>query len=108
MDELYHVVETLGLECPWTKSLSCASMIQWLRSELVELEEEMARLDVITPATQALGNKANGNANVATSPPHDDSQKLLKNQDQHNKEMLVSELGDVLFDTLMLEMMVRR
>ena len=78
-ERLFNLVECLNLDCPWTKSITAKDMIKWLQSEVVELQDEM---------------------------------DLLCNQNDNNesqaKQALVSELGDILFDCLMLEALIRR
>jgi len=86
MEELFNVVQELGLHCPWTKSLTSRSMLKWLQSELIELEQELSKLEDIQRGS-SLNNE-----------------KCL----EHCRDRVTSELGDVLFDTLMVEMMIRR
>ena len=74
------MVQRLGVECPWTKAQATEDLIFWARKELIEVEE------VLRAAKGSGGGKAaplNGNE-------------------------LVKELGDVLFDTLMMIMVAQR
>eukprot|EP00035_Acanthoeca_spectabilis_P025102 m.456853 g.456853 ORF g.456853 m.456853 type:complete len:217 (-) comp21131_c0_seq1:335-985(-) len=77
-DRLVAVVAELGRTCVWTQSRQPADMLREIRSEITELEVEV---QIETQRRAALG-----------------SQRLNQRFD-HN---LISELGDVLFDCLML------
>ena len=81
-ERLYNVVQCLSKSCPWTMTVNANQMISWLQSELQELQTELEK---------------KGRSSLMPS------NKLVESRDA-----LVSELGDVLFNSLMLEMMLRR
>lgn len=89
-ERLCNVVSCLGQSCPWTKSISSKEMLKWLRSELDELEKELEVLDSIK------SRKVNGG---------DGDESLIS---QRLIQSLSSEMGDILFDALMLDMIVQR
>ena len=68
------MVQALGHGCPWTKAQRCEDMMFWMRKELIEVEE------VLRAADGAGGNPVK---------PVDGNE-------------LIKELGDVLFDALMM------
>ena len=76
-ERLNYVVQCLSQSCPWTKSITAKQMVSWLKSEVLELEEE---LNLCSSSTTM----------------------------NHRKKELVSEMGDILFDVIMLEMILRR
>ena len=76
---LHRVVSCLGDSCPWTESITSEDMLHYLESEIRELREEIV-------ATKRCNERAKADQKVA----------------------MISELGDVLFDVLMLEMLLRR
>jgi len=83
-DRLYNVVSCLGKSCPWTQSITSNQMLGYLESEVHELHEEIS----ILKSSVVIGDPAAGSI--------------------VSKDAMVSELGDILFDVLMLEMMMRR
>mmetsp|Transcript_4277 Transcript_4277/g.5555 ORF Transcript_4277/g.5555 Transcript_4277/m.5555 type:complete len:386 (-) Transcript_4277:41-1198(-) len=93
-DRLCNVVDCLGKACPWTLGISSKQMINWLRSELDELEKELNLFDKIMIKKETLGKEEEDNDN--------ENAIILE------KSSLISEMGDILFDALMLEMIVRR
>jgi len=78
------VIKCLSESCPWTKSITSEMMMGFLESELKELKDEL----VIMKSCKT---------NV---------EKISNNVD--NKKEIVSEVGDIIFDVLMLEMAIRR
>ena len=85
-DRLCNVVSCLAEECPWTKTMQSHDMLNFLSSEVKELQEEI----------EGLAAEQKDNA----------IEDLLPTDDR--KTAIISELGDLLFDVLMLEMMMRR
>lgn len=85
-DRLCNVVACLAEECPWTKTMQSHDMLNFLGSEVKELQEEI----------EGLAAEQKDNA----------IEDLLPTDDR--KTAIISELGDLLFDVLMLEMMMRR
>lgn len=85
-DRLYNVVSCLAEECPWTKTMQSHDMLNFLSSEVKELQEEIE------------GFAADQKENAIRD--------LLPTDERKNA--IISELGDLLFDVLMLEMMMRR
>ena len=85
-ERLNYIVECLSQSCPWTKSITAKQMISWLKSEVLELEEELN-----------LWEKEK-----------DQSSSSSKRIMSRRQNELVSEMGDILFDVLMLEMILRR
>ena len=85
-DRLYNVVSCLAEECPWTKTMQSHDMLNFLSSEVKELQEEIEGF--------AADQKENAIGDLL---PTDE-----------RKNAIISELGDLLFDVLMLEMMMRR
>eukprot|EP00591_Stephanopyxis_turris_P012044 CAMPEP_0195518654 /NCGR_PEP_ID=MMETSP0794_2-20130614/13431_1 /TAXON_ID=515487 /ORGANISM="Stephanopyxis turris, Strain CCMP 815" /LENGTH=209 /DNA_ID=CAMNT_0040647669 /DNA_START=153 /DNA_END=782 /DNA_ORIENTATION=+ len=115
-ERLFYVVDKLGLSCPWTKSVDSTSMLDWLGGEVEELRKEISLLRLLSPAAAA------GEVSMVSSPRRISGMKiggighpLVANDAEHEdaevrntRKALVSELGDVLFDAIMLEMMCRR
>lgn len=85
-DRLYNVVSCLAEECPWTKTMQSHDMLNFLSSEVKELQEEI----------DGLGADREENS----------TEDLLSTDER--KSAIISELGDLIFDVLMLEMMMRR
>ena len=85
-DRLYNVVSCLAEECPWTKTMQSHDMLNFLSSEVKELQEEI----------DGLGADREENS----------TEDLLPTDER--KSAIISELGDLLFDVLLLEMMMRR
>jgi NTP pyrophosphatase (non-canonical NTP hydrolase) len=138
-ERLYSVVKFLEKSCPWTISLASRQMLQWLRSELDELEKELKLLDHWKQKRMHILNKSNNsNSNKKYQIGENTQLTVKKNEkgndhdhddddhddDDHDKKIesikigdakykflvksLTSEMGDILFDALMLEMMIRR
>ena len=104
-ERLCNIVHCLSMSCPWTASISSKEMLQWLRSELNELEKEINDIDSMKAILEEFyddGNRKGGN--IINDDVYQD--KLLKLQQL--KIALTSEMGDILFDALMLNMMVQR
>jgi len=78
------VIKCLSESCPWTKSITSEMMMGFLESELKELKVEL----VIMKSCKTNVEKINNNVD--------------------NKKEIVSEVGDIIFDVLMLEMAIRR
>ncbi len=83
------MVDSLGDSCPWTASITPMQMIGWLRSELDELAFELQSAADLGMGS-ARGAAREGAGRVASGP------EVLA------EAKLISELGDVLFDALML------
>lgn len=82
-DRLVAVVAALGQDCVWTKSMRPVDMLDWLRSECSELEKELSlERDGPTRSRPSNDPRLRTPAGISSD--------------------LVAELGDVLFDTLML------
>ncbi len=87
MERLNNVVSCLEKSCPWTKSTKSSDMLNFLESEVHELREEIER-------AKTVGTDQDESANA-------EEQKF-------DSDAILSELGDIFFDALMLEMMLRR
>ena len=83
-ERLLNVVSCLAASCPWTISVTPQQMLGALKSEIEELQKEMIKIDVVQKPGNALDSFCD------------------------KKTALISEMGDVLFDVLMLEMTIRR
>ena len=106
-DRLNSIVRCLGESCPWTKTISSKEMLGWLRSELDELEKELEQLDFINEL-----NLKDGAKNVESEREDDEEGYDLVDKKKELisflMESLTSEMGDILFDVLMLDMIVKR
>jgi len=80
---LFNVVSCLGQSCPCTRSIKANDMLHYLKSEVDELHHE---LDIIKS----------------------DDICYWRCYSDKRKKAMASELGDILFDVLMLEMIMRR
>ena len=76
LSKLSSMVHALGCDCPWTKAQRTDDMIFWARKELIEVEE-------VLRTSRGAGGMASGPRPI-------------------NNSELIKELGDVLFDTLMM------
>mmetsp|Transcript_30808 Transcript_30808/g.35566 ORF Transcript_30808/g.35566 Transcript_30808/m.35566 type:complete len:229 (+) Transcript_30808:121-807(+) len=88
-ERLYNVVSCLSKNCPWTISQTSNKMIEYLESEVKELKNELLPVESVKEASM----KEEKNAILSV---------------KGNSRAIVSELGDVIFDVLMLEMMLQR
>ena len=86
---LYNLVTCLGNSCPWTATVKSTEMLVYLESEVHELQEEIISMHSVRDGSDASSGRKH--------PSYSDRKKAM-----------IAELGDVLFDVLMLEMMMRR
>ena len=86
---LHNLVNCLGNSCPWTATVKSSDMLAYLGSEVHELQEEISFL------------KSKGDR-IDSSLSGNDLSSF------HKKKEMIAELGDILFDALMLEMLLRR
>ena len=107
-ERLCNIVYCLSMSCPWTASITSKEMLQWLRSELNELEKEINDIDSMKAILEEYYDNDNEKNEKGGNIINDDvyQDKLLKLQQL--KIALTSEMGDILFDALMLNMMVQR
>ena len=87
---LHNVVSCLSTSCPWTKSVTPHQMLGQLKSEMEELQEEMKLIE--KSKRKIVTNNA----------------EKVNDSNSMSKTALISEMGDILFDALMLEMTIRR
>ena len=97
-ERLFNVIKCLSISCPWTKSITPPTMLTFLESELKELRHE---LDILSKAKKEAA--ANNDDQVISS--NNDGGDNDNNSDskvtlQTNKEALISEVGDIIFDVL--------
>ena len=97
--DLYNVVQCLGESCPWTASVSPKSMLKALNSEICELYDE------IDYQTQQKEKHQQGSLFFNNNSSSVNNGKF---QLRHRKDELIDEIGDILFDALMIELVCRR
>lgn len=117
-ERLWNIIQCLEKSCPWTKSVSSKEMLQWLRSELIELEKEIHDYDnVCNTMMTCISNNNISNVDEEMVQEVEEGQdtscsllnlKKMKMKQDALKQSLTSEMGDILFDALMLDMMIRR
>jgi NTP pyrophosphatase (non-canonical NTP hydrolase) len=95
---LIEVVRELSGGCVWTQSITPIDMLHALRSECDEVELELARLPAPANATAVGSNGTHIREDAASA-------SATRNEDTSE---LVSELGDVLFDALMVHAVFSR
>jgi XTP/dITP diphosphohydrolase len=95
---LIEVVRELSAGCVWTQSITPIDMLHALRSECDEVELELARLPTPANATAVGSNGTRVREDSAAT-------SATRNEDTSE---LVSELGDVLFDALMVHAVFSR
>ena len=104
-ERLFNVIKCLSISCPWTKSITPPTMLTFLESELKELRHE---LDILSKSKkEAAANNDDqtiSNDDGGDNDNNSDSKVTLQN----NKDALISEVGDIIFDVLVLEMAIRR
>ena len=95
----------LSISCPWTKSITPPTMLTFLESELKELRHE---LDILSKSKEEAA--ANNDDQIISNDDGGDNDNNNDSKDtfNNNKDALISEVGDIIFDVLMLEMVIRR
>ena len=105
-ERLLAVVSKLGQSCPWTASVNGPMMIEWLQAELIELSQELSYYYYDEEEEE---DYSSSSTMVTTS----QKKKKKKQQRQcfgplQSDDPLISELGDVIFDVLLLQYVLRR
>lgn len=98
---LTSVVRYLEKSCPWTASITPMEMLQWLKSELDEIENELKLLNAWKESCEKK------EVNMDDSLEKEVEERRISEYNCLIKS-LTSEMGDILFDTMMLEMIIRR
>jgi hypothetical protein len=110
-DRLINLVQCLNQSCPWTLSITSREMLQWLRSELDEIENEMNVIDYISEKEiliHTLKGKEIESDGEKDEGGHQKEIEEIAKKKHVLIQSLTSEMGDILFDTLMLDMIVKR
>ena len=107
---LFNVIQCLHESCPWSKSVSSEVLLNFLESEIKELREE---LDIIKKKNDKYHSGTTTNVKEEEKEEKKSNHYISVGGDDddttaNNKEALISEVGDIIFDVLMLEMAVRR
>ena len=102
---LASVVKYLEKSCPWTASITPLEMLQWLKSELDEIEKELKLLNAWNEWSEKKSNNV-GDGDDDEVGGEREQRRIAEYECLINA--LTSEMGDILFDTIMLEMIIRR
>lgn len=100
---LTSVVKYLEKSCPWTASITPLEMLQWLKSELDEIEKELKLLNAWKEWSEKKSNNVGDDDEIGEER---EQRRIAEYECLTNA--LTSEMGDILFDTVMLEMIIRR
>ena len=93
---LFNVIQYLHVSCPWSKSVTSETMLDFLESEIKELRDELTTMKKCANEEEKKYSRDGDDDNTATT------------SSSNNKAALVSEVGDIIFDVLMLEMALKR